>query len=224
MNKSQYKRFFFVLFLPLLVLGWWSAENNIFFDDHIVQCMKDSTGRQYECHSWITSPGSWIVEPDLFLWNGAILHGGFHEKVALEGLRVLEDDKNGIQQEVIIRAGGVETITVGGGIHGYRDDVCTLSPVSDTTGSDTSKMAALRCSEYNYGIFSFLDKKTAEKYQNLFVIAKEEVQKNSTREKYSYVVSILLPLTIFLLGSGVIYLLINLSIKIALFVRYGIIK
>lgn len=217
MNKSQYYRFFLVLLFPLLALGWWSAEANVFFDTHIIQCMEDYSNKQYYCYSFEKSQEHRIIDPNVFLSNKAILVGGFHEKVVLRGIIEVEY-QDGVEHERIIGA-GEEIINVGRNIVGNSNDgVCTLSPVSDVKGSFVVGEAALTCSNRTFGTFSFLDKKTAEKYMNLFVSAEKEAQKISKQERYEYVVSLLIPLAIFLLSSGTV----NLLKKIVLFVRYGL--
>lgn len=156
MNKSQYKRLFLILFIPLVGFGWWCAENDIFFEGKfLIECGNDyQTKDGFSCYSRqmsakrlsdykFESGGVYIYNSTRFLGgylsSDTRLSTGFHEKIVLLGMNEMGLRDGVLQVTGVVGAGEVKDINLESNVgqpkyyNGHLIDLpgrCTLSSSS----------------------------------------------------------------------------------------------
>lgn len=207
MNKNQIKRLYLVLLLPLLLLGWWMAEEEILFEkNHVVSCVEENGA--FRCISYRKKleekRKDLLKYGGVYLYYGARLEDGFDETVA--------DLKTGVVKrlEISPAVGAAERWTDG------EYGPCSLEYSVDANGGATD-VWSMTCGGHGGSPFRFVDRKVNEKYHTLVDLVKIEKLKFADLPIKVYIGSILFPPVLLLFALGLIYLL----TKIALFIRYG---
>jgi hypothetical protein len=177
MTKAQYKRFFLIVLIPLLGLGWWVADSEILFPHHqMISC--EESEEQFTCTSMQTTKKEKSLfdyqNGGVFLgWNGARLSQGFHARiVTTTGISEMEL-KDGVFQQKRIRGAGIDKIVSINrhvGAEFRNGGPCTLG-----NRADDPNHWYLSCLEE--GNFRFFDEKMNEKFLRLKEVA--ELEKRS---------------------------------------------
>lgn len=215
MTKAQYKRLLLLLLLPLLGLGWWIAADEVLFSHHqMISC--EESEEHFICTSIQTTQNEKFMSEyqngGVFLWNGARLSEGVHARIVTTGVPEMEYRDGALHQKKINGAGINKIVSINRHIGAsYRDgEPCRLSPYAGDANHWN-----LSCLEE--GGFRFVDEKMRKKFQGLNDVVELEKRRLSSTLRNAYFFSLLIPLAIFLLCSGLIFL----CVRLASFVRYG---
>lgn len=217
MDAKQFKRFFLVMIIPLTLLGWWIAEDEILIENHfLTEC------EEFEDYFACSSIQMSKKELDnyrqnsggVYLWNGARLTRGLIANVVSSGVREVEYKDGALQAKKIVGAGIQKKLNIGmhAGANYSGNGPCTLSPFAGNTGE-----WAISCIRGINEDFRFSSKSVHDKFIGLFEGAKNEHAHMSSMSKRLYLVAMLVPFVGFVLVSGLMFLL----RKLFLFVRYG---
>ncbi len=215
MNKAQYKRLLLIVLLPLLGLGWWIADGEFLFSHHQMISCEESV-EQFICTSIQTSKNeksmSEFQNGGVVLWNGARLSEGIHARIVTTGTPEMEYRDGAFHQKGINGAGIDKIVSINRHIGAdFRDGgPCRLSPHADDVNHWNLSCLA-------EGNFRFADEKIRKKFLGLNEAVEFEKRKLSSTLRNAYFFSLLIPLAIFLMCSGLVYFL----VKLVSFVRHG---
>jgi hypothetical protein len=207
MKSSRYKRLCLVLAIPLLISGFWVAENEVFSENNALTSCTE-TKEQFSCNSIQISRKELNALRDriggLWIWPDAHLTGGFDAPVVSIGATKTEYKAGALQNLGTIGAGVKKTLHVDRfqGANYASPGPCTL----DRYANEDNAWHLSCISGISEG-FKFLDKTTEAKYQKLFQSLDTINLTNAREAKKAYIFSVLLPLLSFLIISAIIFCL-----------------
>lgn len=233
MTKNQFKRLFFVMLIPLFGIGWWCAENDIFFDGkYFIECSNKDNPHCYSLRMSSKKFGRYRSENGgVYLGHNVRLIDGFHEKVVSMGSNEMEVRDGELKLKRVVGAGDIINIDIASkeGAWNWSESRpfpiigrCDFGRVINNNG-EFSGMFAMSClgNLYDhrkpYDHFKFIDSATGNKYLNLMVVTDEIKKENMTLEKVIFAISFLTPLVIFMAISALLLLI----KKLIFYVRFG---
>lgn len=200
-TKPQFKRLTLVLAIPLLLLGWWLAENEVIFEtNYIIDCEEFDT--HFNCVGFQSTQKSknefFANSGGVFIRGSARLRNGFNHPVVTLGINQTEYKDGALQVTGTIGAGISKNLNINRniGANYSGNGPCWLSPYA---GSDTNwNMLCVR--ELSDG-FTFQNPATAKKFREMFDEVKREEEKLDGYKVRAYAIQILVPILVYILLS-----------------------
>jgi len=200
-NKQQFKRLTLVITIPLLLLGWWLAENEIIFKtNYIIDCEEFDT--HFSCvgfQSTRKSKNEFFTNSGGILVSGsARLTNGFNHPVVTLGINETEYKNGALQVTGTIGAGISKNLIINRniGANYSGNGPCRLSPYA---GDNPNWY--ISCVRESPGGFTFQNAATAKKFREMFEEVKREEEKFAGYKVRAYVIQILIPLLAYFLLS-----------------------
>ena len=224
MNFPQLKRLALVLLIPLLLFGFWAAENELFIENHYTTLCENydtpscysSRGSNTEMYEWIARQDELervALETDSYPYK-AYLKAGLAEPVQL--LDYSGEKKGGLVNLIFLTKGRCGLNMV---YHhfGYID----LNPkrlgafIHDTP----QKVWQLSChgSGLETSLFQFARDEDDAKYTELMSLLNEIIKNNNTKELLLYALNAAFPLFIFILIPTLFFIV----SRVCFYVKYG---
>ena len=217
MLKRQYYGLTVVLVIPLLLLGWWLAENEKVLPLHnVIYCQESDSDINCNSISATKSEANQALYQNAAVrLSGARLERGFNHSVVTLGRTELK----------FVDGEMIELPPVGGGvkknlslpprsIQGKIFSYCEINPYSDS-----EKYWGYSCSGSGMASegFYFEDEGTSKKFKNAKNKIEEQIKNNEAMNIYGLFATVLTPIIFYLISSLVIFLL----VKIVRYVVYG---
>lgn len=186
-------------------------------DNHVfTECEESKDG--FICSSQLMSKkrlnGYRDSQGGVFLRTGARLTYGLTAEVVSSGLREMEYKDGTLKEKSVVGAGVKKNLSIGrhAGANYSGNGPCTLSPIAGETDEWN-----LRCVGSGFENFRFADKTVHSKFSDLVEAANAEALRMSSFSQKRYLISVLAPLSGFVLLSGLVFFM----RKLYLFVRFG---
>lgn len=216
-RRIQYIRLTIVLLIPLLILGWWLAYDEVLFkNNYLVSCQ--------EFNSYITCNSSAIKkndDMDLLYRNGTIkLHGaklihGFEHPVILTEL---EETKKINGNDFELLPTNPRHVTMLKLPPNFMNRSNLLSCEISEIESKQNNWTYLCSGDRNIiGFFKFLENDTNKKFKDSILLIEQQRTENKNRAILTMSISTLLPVLFYALLSTILFCL----IKIFRYVIYG---
>lgn len=194
MTKKQYFRLSMVLFIPLLILGWWLSEKEFMISHHhLINC------EEFESHiSCVTVDGTKEEKTSWMFGNGSVtllrsarLTFGLHHPV----ITVNVPEPRFVDYYVLSPAGGgvQKTLSLPPRIDlNYAEWAfmsCNIEPMPNSATD-----WVYRCFKGEPEAFRFADESTNQKYRQAVSAIKDQMQRNDSMAFRAQLASVLAPL------------------------------
>lgn len=201
MKKNQYKRLTFVVFFPLLILGFVLYSYEVLAPNNYL--FKCSTERGTCWVSWVSSSDKSRVlsSYSLILPYDAVVVDGLATKIIVLETVIGEREEGFVGRPVFLSESGVEKMFVVPGYvspYSYQGfNLCSISPFIEN-----SKVWSYRCSRENANVvyFKFKNKEEERLFEQMFLSLVEQKKLAERLHKLTYVI-ILVPLMAYFLLS-----------------------
>lgn len=205
MNKAQLVRLTLVLFLPLLGIGFWLAEEEyVFPHHHVTYCVND--GNQLNCYTrQVAAREKFDREFNIGgvrLW-GALLLDGFHHSV-IQMPSIAYTNQAGEVVNHIPDSGIPRFIDLSSNSKESARSWCDISMVAER---EHRWMLSCHGAEQALREFTFVNEKTSEEYKNALKEIVVQTSEYETKEKYAFVASVVTPLIAYFLLVAAYFLL-----------------
>lgn len=204
-NKQQFKRLTLVIAIPLLILGWWLAENEaILKTDYIIDC------EEYDTHfSCVGFQSTRENKNEFFTNSGGIrvggsarLNNGFNHPVVTLGVNEMEIKDGAMQVKRTIGAGISKNLIIDRnvGANYSGNGSCWLSLYAGDNPNWN-----IWCVRESLGAFTFQNSATAKKFKEMFEKVRHEEEKFDGYKIRAYVIQILIPFLTYILLSVLLF-------------------
>jgi len=216
MNKAQFKRLALVLVIPLLLLGWWMAEVELFIEHHfITECSPHKyTSPCFSIIASRTGALGWSNSGGVYMHFHARLDSGLNEDIISTAGSVVEIRNGAVVRREALGAGERQNLYIPANLGAGLYSGCFLEKYA---GVESGRWH-LRCGSSFSEEFRFADSSVNERFLNLSKIAAAEISRMMNVSRGRYIFSIFIPVGVFFLLS----LLALVAVKIFSFVRYGV--